>query len=130
MELSHYGTTSIQLIGEKRDFWNPSIKEFSSLRVSGVGCQVSDFRCQEDSLEQEVKENYFFPFALYFSATDNGPLTTDKSQHDNFTIRNPQLSFGLPPFGRDPSFAIRNYLVDSPGKTNYNSLSPTKPFYY
>jgi hypothetical protein len=92
--------------------------------------QVSGFRCQEDSLEQEVKENYFFPFALYFSATDNGPLTTDKSQHDNFTIRNPQLSFGLPPFGRDPSFAIRNYLVDSPGKTNYNSMSATKLFHY
>jgi hypothetical protein len=32
------------LIGEKLDFRNPEIKKFSSLRVSGVRCQVSGDR--------------------------------------------------------------------------------------
>ncbi len=35
-ELRHYGTNAIQLIEEKLDFQNPTIEEFSSLRVSGV----------------------------------------------------------------------------------------------
>ena len=91
MELSHYGTTTIQLIGEKRDFRNPSIKEFSSLRVSGVRFQVSGRQ-----LRARSKRKLLFSLCPLFFC--NGQRTTDNRQ--NFPSRPSHL------ISLNPSFVL------------------------